>query len=168
METSFARFPAAEQTHLGNRLRSDDKRCFHAAFFELCLHEILLRTGHRVEVPPDKAGQKRPDFLAVQPDEGSVVLEASDATEVSSTEHGTSKILAKLEDEINDVDNPRFTLEVTMEASLTGGIPIAKLIGSIEEWIGQAPVAGLPEPLRLPSNGTVFTIGAFQEKPRGR
>jgi hypothetical protein len=57
---------------------------FPSAFFELFLHELLLRLGCNVEVHPDPGtgSSRRPDFLVTDPDGQQFFLEAVLATDL--------------------------------------------------------------------------------------
>ena len=74
IESWFARYPADAANELALRLQSrlDDQH--RAAFFELLLHELLLRCGHPVAAIEPKLAHtwKSPDFLV----EGQFYLEA--------------------------------------------------------------------------------------------
>ncbi len=70
LERWFARFPssavdaARERRDLRGRFRSRSDRDHQAAFFELFVHELLMRLTLGVEVHPAVPGlSKRPDFL---------------------------------------------------------------------------------------------------------
>src|SRR4051794_6823694 len=57
-------YPAEHQATMIRGLRSRDDIRHRSSFFELALHELLLRQGHRVvEVEPELPGGRRPDFL---------------------------------------------------------------------------------------------------------
>src|SRR5659263_296580 len=49
LEDWFARYPSADQPSLRRRFRDN----FDSAFFELFIHEWLLRAGARVQVHPE-------------------------------------------------------------------------------------------------------------------
>src|SRR4051812_45213903 len=65
IEEWFSRLPDANQAEVSGRLRSTDDRQFHGAFWELYLHESLVRCGFEVDCHPELRGtSRRPDFLA--------------------------------------------------------------------------------------------------------
>jgi hypothetical protein len=66
LEIWFRHYPVAHQRDLATRLRAPGRRGSESAFFELFLHEALLRLGMTTTVHPElTATTRRPDFLAV-------------------------------------------------------------------------------------------------------
>jgi hypothetical protein len=53
-ENWFLRYPNEDRAELRARLRSEDNYQHRSAFFELFLHEMLLRLGCNVQVHPRK------------------------------------------------------------------------------------------------------------------
>lgn len=65
IEDWFSRLCPDAQADIRGRLRSSDDRHVRGAFFELYLHECLLRMGYTVTCHPVLEGTtRRPDFLA--------------------------------------------------------------------------------------------------------
>src|SRR5262249_44746022 len=65
LESWFAKYPSEHQPELAGRFRAPGKRGLEPPFFELFLHQLLLRLGFRVTVHPPLIGtERRPDFLA--------------------------------------------------------------------------------------------------------
>src|SRR6266508_6440058 len=65
LELWYAHYPDGTND-LRSRFRSADDVQHQAAFFELFLHELLLRLGCTVEIHPAVPGtSKRPEFRAV-------------------------------------------------------------------------------------------------------
>jgi len=68
IEDWLLRYPSDDRAELRARLRSDDNYQHRSAFFELFLHEMLLRLGCNVEVHPQIVGtHRRPDFYVQSP-----------------------------------------------------------------------------------------------------
>lgn len=64
LERWFSRYPPEERTTVWKRFRSKNDVDHRSAFFELYLHELLLRLGCSVSVHPGLPNsKKRPDFL---------------------------------------------------------------------------------------------------------
>ena len=61
-ELWFEHFPVQHQSDLRSRFRSTDNRHHGGAFFELFLHELLIRLGCKIQVHPEVGGLT-PDFL---------------------------------------------------------------------------------------------------------
>src|SRR5947209_3881762 len=65
LESWFQRYPKDGREALRSAFRSDDDWQHQGAFFELLLHEVLVRLDCRVTVhPPIPGTTRRPDFLA--------------------------------------------------------------------------------------------------------
>lgn len=110
IESWFSRYPAAEQSDMLRRLKVD----FPSAFFELFLHELLLRLGCNVEVHPDPGtgSSRRPDFLVTDPDGQQFFLEAVLATDLPQAKQSYQQVHNSVLDVINTVDSPNFLLGV--------------------------------------------------------
>ncbi|KXB05054.1 hypothetical protein AKJ49_01460 [candidate division MSBL1 archaeon SCGC-AAA382A03] len=77
LEQWFKRYPSEHQDDLRGRFRDKDDRIHIGAFFELYLHELMIRSGYEVEVHPDINGTtNHPDF-EVLTDELEFYLEAT-------------------------------------------------------------------------------------------
>ena len=114
----FAHFPAVAQADLRARFRSSDNDQHNSAWFELVLHEILLRLGCTIEAahPNVPNTVTRPDFL-VQANDTRFYLEAM-VIHASSDD----RIVTPIEDEvsrwINAIPNPNFTLSLHVTGEL--------------------------------------------------
>lgn len=108
LEGFFSRYPSTERTELKSKCRSQ----FDTAFFELFIHELLLRLGCQVTVHPILDGTtSTPDFLARFPSGEEVILEAVIATDLSDEERASNARLDALYDTINrNVNSPNFFL----------------------------------------------------------
>src|SRR6266478_755554 len=73
LESFFRRYPSSESAELKSRFKTQ----FDSAFFELYLHELLLRLGCEVTVHPTLKGiGAKPDFLVRFRQGQEVILEA--------------------------------------------------------------------------------------------
>lgn len=80
VEDWFARLSPDARADVRGRLQSRDDRQSRGAFFELYLHECLLRMGYAVTCHPELDGtSRRPDFLA-EKDGRSFYIEARSAS----------------------------------------------------------------------------------------
>jgi hypothetical protein len=111
LETWFSHYPSEGQTDLCGRFRSDVDQHHYSAFFELLLHESLLRMGCRVEIHPNIAEDettKRPDFLVESPHGHRFYIEAVLATGESAEEAAARARMDVVYDAINRLDSPGF------------------------------------------------------------
>jgi len=78
LERWFSRYPNAGKRDLRERFRSTSNSNHQSAFFELFLHELLLKLGCMVEIHPETntGMRKRPDFLVKPPKVGRFYMEA--------------------------------------------------------------------------------------------
>ena len=97
LESFFRRYPSSESAEL----KSNFKTQFDSAFFELYLHELLLRLGCEVTVHPTLNGtDAKPDFLARFRGQ-EVIVEAVIATDRTDKERARDARLNALYDAIN-------------------------------------------------------------------
>ncbi len=105
IDSWFSHYPAEHRTDLRSRLRSRNDFDHHAAFFELCLHQLLLNLDYSVTVHPTVPSSTRhPDFL-VFGRKGSFYLEATLAA-LSRAEYAAR---ARMHDVYDALDQIRST-----------------------------------------------------------
>ena len=110
LEKMFSRYPAEAQDALRARLRSIENNTHLSAFFELALHEILLKSGClilAVEPDLDETGRS-PDFLAETFSGERFYLEATLATGRSQADEGADRRLREAFQAIDAVRSPRL------------------------------------------------------------
>jgi hypothetical protein len=111
LEGWFSSYPEAHRKDLHGRFRSSDDTQHRSAFFELFLHELLLRLGCRAEIHPSVAGtSKSPDFLVESKIDGMFYLEAVVASGESREEASTRAISSGLHDILDRFDSRIFLL----------------------------------------------------------
>ena len=175
----YASFPAAEQAQLRNRVRSGDDHHFLAAMFELYIHEILLRTTHRVEIHRKGTAAKQPDFSATTPDGTPVVLEAIVATETTDAQKGAEKRKSQLYDMIDRLECPDFFLSMEIEGEPNTPIPGDQWLRELRKWVssldydavailGQQQAFDLLPTLTLEHDGLVVTFSPIAKKQENR
>jgi hypothetical protein len=114
LETWFARYPVSGQADLRARFRYRNDSLHHAAFFELFLHELLLRLGYGVTVhpSPSQASTRRPDFLAESPSGGCFYVEAVVATDESEEDGAARARMNIVYDAVDRFDSCRVSGDV--------------------------------------------------------
>ena len=142
LERWFARFPssavdaARERRDLGGRFRSRSDRDHQAAFFELFVHELLMRLTLGVEVHPAVPGlSKRPDFLVTPANGEPFYVEAVAVSGKSEAELAAEARLAVVNDELNKLRSPNFWLGVDVEGILTEQPPVGPIRSALEGWL---------------------------------
>lgn len=105
----FDRYPQAERENLRKRFRTE----FESAFFELLLHQLLVKLGGAVEVHPELSPDSdRPDFLVSDLGYAPLVVEARVVTNMSEKEAARRARLGTLYDLINEYESSNFFLSL--------------------------------------------------------
>lgn len=132
----YRKLPAAEQPDWRGRFCSEDDAAHHGAFFELVIHEWLLRLGYKVEPHPTLAGSaKRPDFRATHDDGRGFFLEARSTDGNSPDELRTERFCEQVTQEISGVPSPDFFLFVHIVHEPTQQPALRKLRESVVVWL---------------------------------
>jgi len=118
------------------RFHSRSDREFHSAFFELYLHSLLVRSDHKVlHEPHVPASARRPDFLAIDGNSTSAIIEAKVVTEQSDDDLANDARINALYDAINDrVQCLDFYLSLEIFGSSETPFPLVKWCGMIQRW----------------------------------
>jgi len=119
IETWFVRYPNGHRAELRSRLRSEDNYQHRSAFFELFLHELLLKLGCNVEVHPQIVGvARRPDFRVRSQQGQTCYLEAVLASDETREESAANARMNQVYDALNRLDSPYFYIGMNL-----GGAP---------------------------------------------
>jgi hypothetical protein len=118
LDSWFDLYPAEHKVEIRSRFRSRDDSQYRSAFFELFLHELLLRVGDRPQVHPALSHRtRRPDFLVESQEHGHYFLEATLATDETRQETAARARLSVLFDSINGIDSPNFYIGMDIEGT---------------------------------------------------
>ncbi len=144
LEKWLGNYPAEHRDELVSRFPSD----FHSPFFELLLHELLLRQGSTVTVHPDVGTRgKYPDFAAQVPHRPNKVVFEATLCRDDAEEDSTSGRMAPVYDAINGVEFPfcyLFVSEVTFKSP--SAQPSSRRIKSfLDRELGNIDPKSLPE-----------------------
>lgn len=133
-ESWFSRLCPDAQDDLRGRLRSEDNAQFLSAFWELYLHESLLKTGYAVECHPSLPGtSRRPDFLATSPSQ-SFYLEAC-RLDTPSEKKAEENRRNQVYDAIQKIDSPNFFLHLDVHSIDSTSPSVRRLCSSLERWL---------------------------------
>lgn len=137
IENLFECYPAASQEALRRRLHSIDNNSHLSAFFELALHDLLVRSGCRVlAVEPDLEDTPRsPDFLAETSAGERFYLEATLATGRSQADEGADRRLREALQAIDTVHSPDFFLDLHISGTPTAPVSGARLRRRLQRWL---------------------------------
>jgi hypothetical protein len=117
-EDWFLRYPKEDRAELRARLRSEDNYQHRSAFFELFLHEMLLRLGCNVQVHPQIVGTpRRPDFYLQSLVAPPCYLEAILASDETREESAANARMNQLYDALNRLNSPDFYIGMTLRGA---------------------------------------------------
>jgi hypothetical protein len=134
VERWFGNLPQTEQADVRGRLRSPDNRQSHGAFWELYLHESLIRAGYAVTPHPVVAGTaRRPDFLARRED-STFYLEARLTRERAGAQAADVRV-SRIYEGLDKVDSPNFFLWVDVDAEGVADLRTTRLRRDVQSWL---------------------------------
>jgi hypothetical protein len=134
IEDWFTRLPEPAQADVRGRLRSKDNRQFHGAFWELYLHETLIRSGFDVECHPVIPDTPRlPDFVATR-GASTMYVEARTTFE-QAADPSDDKRLNQALDALNRLESPNFFIWVEVGAQGTSDLKVSPLRRMLESWL---------------------------------
>lgn len=174
----LGRLPEHAQAGVRGQLQSGDNRAFKSAFWELYVHESLVRLGFDVEVHPELSHtDARPDFLATG-ERGSLVVEAAYVAS-SDEDVAASRRRDDLYEALDQLGSPNFFLWIELDKEGPASPPAAGLRTRLEEWLGEldpdrVSLPGAPGRLEdLPilaweEQGWEITFRAIPKSPQAR
>ncbi|WP_132154857.1 hypothetical protein [Kribbella antiqua] len=134
IEDWFCRLCPEAQADVRGRLRSTDDRQSKGAFFELYLHECLLRMGYSVTCHPEVDGtSRRPDFLA-EKDGRRIYVEARSASSSDAAVGKSARVNAVYES-LDRLDSPNFFLWIDVARQGDAPLRARPLRGRLEKWL---------------------------------
>ena len=103
LEVWYNRYPLDKRKDIYSRFRSSKDHEHRSAFFELCLHELMLRLGCKIDIHPrlNNKKEKLPDFLVEPPNGNSFYLEAAASEFKPQREKNGQQILNRVYDFLN-------------------------------------------------------------------
>ncbi len=129
LEVWFSHYPAPEQAELKSRFRSNINRQHQSAFFELLLHEILVRLDCTVIPHPSvPSTNKTPDFFVKPLVDNPFYIEAVLASNESDEEVAAQARINSVYDVVTrKVDSSNFFLWIDVEGSPKSPPPANKI-----------------------------------------
>jgi hypothetical protein len=117
LEDWFSHYPDGnDKADLRGRFRDKRHIQHQSAFFELLIHEILLRLEYNVNIHPqnDDTIDRRPDFIAFSEGKDDFIIEAVLATEESESDMSAQSRKDVVYDTINRLDSPNFYIGMNL------------------------------------------------------
>lgn len=129
LEKWFSHYSTSEQAELRAHFRSSIDSQHQAAFFELFLHELLIKMGCKITVHPViPTVETKPDFLVEAPNEDPFYVEATIATNQSKEDASANARVNVVYDVLNRVvDSPNFFLWLKVRGAPETPPPAKKL-----------------------------------------
>lgn len=153
----FARYPEQHRPDLGARFRSSNNVDHRSAFFELFLHELVLRLGCTAEVHPNVASSARhPDFLVSAPNGHRSYLEAVLATDETREEAAAMARMNIVYDALNRLESPDFFVGMDMRGAPETPPPARQIRAYLGERLAAVDYAALSQ---------AFEQGGFRALP---
>lgn len=133
----FSRYPSIGKKDLRGRFRSKINTQHRSAFFELFLHELLLRLGCRVKIHPGikESTRRHPDFLVGSPRYGSFYLEATLATDETVEKAAARLRMNEVYDTLNRLNSPNFFIGMNIKGSPRTPPPAKQIRSFLEKKI---------------------------------
>lgn len=138
IEEWFTHYPEEEKHEFIKRFQIDNNEQFLSAFFELLLHELLLKLNYKIVVHPYLShNKKRPDFLVRNNSGEEFYLEVAIATSLSQEEMGKKKLLNTVFDIINEVKTFNFFIGVEINKLPDKPIPVSNLKNFLQKKLDE-------------------------------
>jgi hypothetical protein len=134
LETWYESYSIQNKKSFISRLRSKRNEDYQGAFFELFLHQLLIKMGFKVKVDPLIGGGNTPDFHAQSVTEEPFYLEAR-VVDPQSLRHSTREELVF--DELNKLHSPDFMLDSQVRGKLTSNPRLKEIRAVFQSWIDQ-------------------------------
>ncbi|MGO9119175.1 MAG: hypothetical protein ACLQPD_16405 [Desulfomonilaceae bacterium] len=131
----FSRYPTSEKKRFLSRFCTDDDISFLSSFFELYLHELLLRLNYTVELETLSSSGKRPDFLVRSADGNEFFMEAVLATGMSDEEIAAEKRKNIVYGSLEKIESPDFFICMNISGNPTEPPSGKKLRKKISLWL---------------------------------
>ena len=179
VENWFGKIPHDAQKDIRGRARSGKASQYLAAFFEILIHELLMRLGCSIAVHPTTTTTKRPDFLAanqgarfyvecttMDPDADSLIPNVYERDIVSKINNN----LFSPDYRIEGASIGKLTRYLSkkmmlpkIEKLISGDVPFVKMIipsaGSNGDWIGCLWLRKVSWPVKEGVVPKIFPLG---------
>lgn len=179
LEAWFLCYPPEHQSDLKARFRSDNDLTHQSAFFELYMHELLLKLGYEVDVHPEIEGVlTHPEFLVKRKGKGHFYLECTLA-KGSHDDVATENVENRVYEALDRMDSPNFFIMINVAGFPKSSPPARKWRTYLEKKLSKLDPDKLGEILKkggleaLPSwstefNGWRVTFRPIPKSPKKR
>lgn len=172
VEDFISRYPSQGRPSLVQRLRSRVDHAHFSAFYELFLHEILIRTGNEIlEIEPNiENSTRRPDFIVRAPDKTIFLMEAVTSMGQSSNEAAAERRLNEAVNAIDECHSIFHFLDLQILGTPKLPVTISRLKYELGNWIQKLPkteIEGEVNNFVYKEHGMTLIVGAlFRKNPQ--
>lgn len=136
LESWFSKYSADDQADLRERFRDKNDVNHRSAFFELFLHELLIRLGCCVTIHPIVRGTtSHPEFLVTSAKGDHFYMEATLATGQSEEEAARQARVNEVKDALDQIDSPEFFIGVVLHGCPDTPLPVSRIRSDLENWL---------------------------------
>jgi hypothetical protein len=139
IEAWYSHYPTDGQPELRDRMRSNRDAQFAAAFFELAMHELLLRLDCSVHLHPVlPSTSKRPDFMVQAPSGMRFILECKIVTGGSAKDAAARARVNAVYDGIDQsLKSPNFFVGIDVQGAPNTPPPIRQIAAFLQSQLDQ-------------------------------
>lgn len=138
LEGWFRRYPRDHKKEFLARFRSNDLFGLLSPFFELYIHEMLIRLeAQAITLHPQASSTKRgrPEFHVIERDGGQSYVEATTATGLTEARVGALKMEQVVYDKINTVRSSDFFIGMDIKGAPKRAPSAKKLVSKLQRWL---------------------------------
>jgi hypothetical protein len=155
----FSRYPTSEKKRFLSRFCTDDDISFLSSFFELYLHELLLRLNYTVELETLSSSGKRPDFLVKSTDGDEFYMEAVLATGMSDEVIAAEKRKNVVYGGLEKIESPDYFICMNISGNPIEPPSGKKLRKKISRWLDSLHYEDLLEKFINEGKSAMPTLG---------
>jgi hypothetical protein len=166
VEDWISRYPEQHRAALVKRLRSTIDSAHYSAFFELALHELLLRTGHTILAvePQVPNSPHQPDLLVQASDGTCFYLEAVISMNETPQEAAADARLNDAVRIVDEADARLHFLDLQIEGTPAQPVTLRRLRKALARWIAGLPATEEAKDAAAfvyEEHGMTLTVSAF-------
>jgi hypothetical protein len=137
VEDWFHHYPLSEANELYSRFRSKDERQHKSAFFEILLHELLLKLNCQVEIHPEinTTFAKHPDFLVKSKENEDFYLEAVVVAVESEKKEAARLRMNVVRDVLNQMSSPNFFIGINLRGYPDTSPPVRNIRSFLQKHL---------------------------------
>jgi hypothetical protein len=136
LENWFKHYPDREKAEFVKRFQSQEQ--FDSSSFELAMHELLLRLDYTVTVHPDNvsATNAKPDFLAIDSELNSLIIECAFSSGKSRQEKGMEKLREDLFQALEErLHSPDYWIGISPKGYSKSAIKVNSILHGLQAFI---------------------------------